>query len=987
LLAPLVAEAGAASGADAAMQSDPGQARFRLFDATVAFLRAAAERAPLALVLDDLHVADPSSLALLHFLARNLRGLRALVIGAYRDEEARLAPDVGRILADISREGTYLPLAPLGRADLIALVSGAAGRDVDEALVDAVEHATEGNPLFVNELLRLLLVRGDLTATKPSAGPLPIPDTVKEVIGRRVARLEETTRAVLADASVIGRDFAEAAVTAVTGLAGEAIERQLADAERAGLLVPAGTGSWRFSHVLVREALYRDLEPGRRARVHLAVADTLEGSARREEYVAEITHHRLAALPTGDAALAAESARRAAARAMTMLAFEDAAVLLESARRAVEALPPPRDERMLCELTLLASLARMRAGDVERGRAACLSATDEARRLGAGDLIARAALGYGAEVTLAISDRKLIELLEEALEVLPPGPSGLRAQCLARLAAALQPASDPAPPLAMAREAVAMARSLADPEVLRPVLAAAGSAFADYAPPAERAAVSEELAQLATAAGDRVLVLRAQGRLVFDHLELGALDRSARALDAYEELAREFRQPRHLWPGRLMRAMLASATGRFDEAERLAAEALAITPDASLGRVTHAWRRVGYALECEREAEMAAAEQSLPRVFQVPEFAPYADEFVNMSLAALRARAGDRDSARRHLAAVPLGGHFYRHEYGMMTMAAEAIVLAGDEKAAAVVYERLAWLAGHVASGGRTGMTCMGPIDGARAMLAAFLGRAADAAAHFDAALALASSAGLRPHLAQLQYRLSAFLRARAMPGDGARADELAAAARTLADDLGLRLLRARLGQPATGAAGPSQAPSPAAAAPGPQFAFRREGDYWAVAAGAEICRLKDGRGIQMLAHLCAHPGREFHVLALMGATGEEAADAGDAGALLDEEAIAEYRARIAELDEELAEADSWADQGRAARARAEREALAAELARGVGLGGRERRAGSAAERARTNVQRRIRGAIRKIADSLPALGAYLDRAVKTGTFCSYEPF
>ena len=124
-----------------------------------------------------------------------------------------------------------------------------------------------------------------------------------------------------------------------------------------------------------------------------------------------------------------------------------------------------------------------------------------------------------------------------------------------------------------------------------------------------------------------------------------------------------------------------------------------------------------------------------------------------------------------------------------------------------------------------------------------------------------------------------------------------------------------------------------------------------------------------MLAQLCASPGQELHVLALMGAVGDQAPDAGDAGALLDADAIADYRARLAELDEELAEAEGWADAGRAARVRAEREAIVTELARGVGLGGRERRAGGAAERARTNVQRRIRGAIRKIGETLPALG------------------
>ncbi len=142
-----------------------------------------------------------------------------------------------------------------------------------------------------------------------------------------------------------------------------------------------------------------------------------------------------------------------------------------------------------------------------------------------------------------------------------------------------------------------------------------------------------------------------------------------------------------------------------------------------------------------------------------------------------------------------------------------------------------------------------------------------------------------------------------------------------------------------------------------------------------------------MLAELVANPGREFHVLALAGGNQPgQAPDAGDAGALLDREAIADYRERIEELDEEIAEAESWSDAGRAARAREEREAIARELSRGVGLGGRERRAGGATERARTNVQRRLRGAIRKIGETFPALAAYLDRTIRTGSFCSYQP-
>jgi hypothetical protein len=149
---------------------------------------------------------------------------------------------------------------------------------------------------------------------------------------------------------------------------------------------------------------------------------------------------------------------------------------------------------------------------------------------------------------------------------------------------------------------------------------------------------------------------------------------------------------------------------------------------------------------------------------------------------------------------------------------------------------------------------------------------------------------------------------------------------------------------------------------------------------------------VQMLAELVANPGREFHVLVLsaagVGAGGDaaEVIDRGDAGELLDAEAIAEYRGRVEELDEEIAEAEAWGDAARAARARDEREAIGRELAQGVGLGGRARRAGGAAERARTNVQRRLRGAIKKIGESIPTAGAYLDRTIRTGTYCSYQP-
>jgi len=140
-----------------------------------------------------------------------------------------------------------------------------------------------------------------------------------------------------------------------------------------------------------------------------------------------------------------------------------------------------------------------------------------------------------------------------------------------------------------------------------------------------------------------------------------------------------------------------------------------------------------------------------------------------------------------------------------------------------------------------------------------------------------------------------------------------------------------------------------------------------------------------MLAVLLERPGCEVHVLELSGSD-RGAVDGGDAGPALDGAARAAYQARLAALDGELAEAEAWNDPGRRERARHERHALAAELARAVGLGGRARRDGGATERARVNVQRRLADALRRVQEGAPALGRYLSATVKTGVTCSYRP-
>jgi hypothetical protein len=180
---------------------------------------------------------------------------------------------------------------------------------------------------------------------------------------------------------------------------------------------------------------------------------------------------------------------------------------------------------------------------------------------------------------------------------------------------------------------------------------------------------------------------------------------------------------------------------------------------------------------------------------------------------------------------------------------------------------------------------------------------------------------------------------------------------------------------------------------------FRREGDYWLVVFEGQIVRLRDMKGVRYLGRLLADPGREFHVVDLAGVEqvgpgettvfaepGWRFPDAGDAGEMLDPRAKEAYRRRLTEIESDLEEARTLGDASRMAQANTERDFLVNELSRAVGLGGRDRRAGSAAERARASVTRAVRHAMGRIRAQHPPLGAHLERTIRTGTYCTYLP-
>ena len=261
------------------------QARFRLFDSIATFLRNATTTQPLLLVLDDLHWADTPSLLLLQFVVRELGRARLLIIGTYRDVEVGRRHPLTATLAELTREHGMqrIPLHGLTTAEIARFITLSTGVEPEPALVDAVQRETEGNPFFVSEVVHLLVAEGRLGGRRGMASwSVSIPESVREVVGRRLDRLSSACNDVLAVASVVGRDFTLPVLERVAELEPEAILDALEEAIRARLIHEEAVAErYRFTHALVQETLYAELSAGQRLRLHAKVGQALEQVYRR----------------------------------------------------------------------------------------------------------------------------------------------------------------------------------------------------------------------------------------------------------------------------------------------------------------------------------------------------------------------------------------------------------------------------------------------------------------------------------------------------------------------------------------------------------------------------------------------------------------------------------------------------------------------------------------------------------------------------------
>jgi hypothetical protein len=660
------------------------------------------------------------------------------------------------------------------------------------------------------------------------------------------------------------------------------------------------------------------------------------------------------------------------------------------------------DEPVRCDLLLRLGDAQVRAGRYAQAEETCLEAAELARRLGSSERLARAALVFGQrEVRGGEVNRWLVGLLREALDRLPATDSPLRARLLARLSLELTFSAEAELAEPTSQEAVELARRLGDPASLGSALRARWMALWGPEGLEERSALAEETLRLARATGDLELELAGRCRRVTSSLQAGDTRAVEADIAACARLAEELRMPSHQWTATTMLAMWALLQGSLDEAERLAEQARSRQPDGP-----NAFFAYNDLLEVLRWFQGRPHElpQARREVARLPRFA-YAR--VWRSLAAAE-RGEEATATARRLLQLLADELPERRRDGLWLpgVAATALLAARLQEPAAAdrLYQALLPYRAQVIAGAMPHpVVCFGSASFYLGLLATVTSRWAAAADHFEAAIAANDRLGAGPFLARTRCEYARMLLARGQAGDRRRAAELLDEALAAAGEMGMagvveaiRALRA-----------PEAAAPEAAANAAPEAAantFRREGEYWTVAFDGSVVHLKDSKGLRHLARLLANPGRELHAVDLEAADGSPAAsrpgprepaaggelegrrDLGDAGPMLDATAKAAYKARLAELRDEVEEAEDRNDPVRAAKARDELDFLTAELARAVGLGGRDRRAASHAERARLNATRAIRAAMANLARANPALGRHLAATIRTGRYCSYTP-
>ena len=793
--------------------ADPDTARHRLHGAVGDLLAAAGRSAPLVIVIEDGHWADTPTLLLLRHLARGAAEARALVVTTFRDTEAEVPEALSSTLVDLRRsEGVVrLRLAGLTADEIGDFVARAVG---DERVADLPQVAgllselTGGNAFLMTELWRTLL-ESDAMAIY-DGGPrlasalaeLGSPEGVREVVSQRLARLDTGTTRLLELAAVAGPEFDLSAITR-SGLDDEERAAAVEQAIAHGMIeeVPSPQIAFRFTHELVRRALYDRMPRLRRAQLHLRVAEALEeaGAMDSSRGLAALAYHFGAAAPVDGPERAIEYSLLVGRSALSALAFDEAA-----ARFAFALDLGVSDVRRRAETQLELGTARFRAGGSDDAMEAFRSAAQIARDIGDATLLASAAVGFEEACWRpGITDEGAVELLEEASRALGGDDSELRVMLLAGLGRAYAFLGNYAASDVVRHRAITMARGLGDRLGLATVLVRSYWSLGDgnLDQTLEMLAEARDLAEGLGAGDLQTEAMEWRGAGLIARGDLGV---ARRELADVLALAARQRQPFALHVAEHYASTIALCVGQLAEAEAAANRShewsRLLTGRAATG--THGVQMFGIRREQGRLAELApvarvlAAGEGMRGVWR-PAFA------------ALLAELGMMDEARGELARVHREGlDAYRSTLWVASLSylVDAIALVGDDALANLLYPELTPLAGGNVVIGH-GVASYGSADRYLGSLAATLGDHDRAIGHFERALAANRAMGADTWVAHTLYEFGRALRMRAHPGDEQRASALLSEAATMAERIGMAALLARA--QALGAAAPRSGTPP----------------------------------------------------------------------------------------------------------------------------------------------------------------------------------
>jgi DNA-binding CsgD family transcriptional regulator/tetratricopeptide (TPR) repeat protein len=779
------------------IEADAAQARFRLFDAIAGFWQRAAARQPLLLVFDDLHRADMPSLRLLEFVMAEAGSNRMLVMGTYRDAEVTLQHPLTEVLVQLHRHARVQRLLLGGfTATETAEYVAAAGLVAPE-LGSLMHEQTEGHPLFLAEMVREMLPSGagEVPASHGARSALRrVPKGVREVIGARVNRLTAPCLELLQHVAVAGRQFsADHLGLWRSGLTADQCVAWLHEACAASLIEEAAdTGSWQFTHVLVRDTLYDELPAARRAELHREVAEALERQHADDltPALSALAHHWHAAGSAGDSAKAIDYATRAAQRATAMLAHEEA---VRHYRLASDAVPATADhDARRCRLLLGLGEAQNSAGDSAGALATFARAATHARRLGDAGAFASAAIGFGNAVwRQGIEGTQAVTLLKEALSLAAPADNRERVGLLSALCRALLFASRPQEAEQVSRDAIAVARRLGDPQALYEALSAIVSGR--WYP--------EGLALRIEAAREGIELTRHAPHLPWPHstflgwhtgdlMESGDSVAALATARLHLEHARSVGEPFNEATALAAQAMIATHQGRFGDGEQLAQQAL----------------RCGERFDRANAAGIFGVQMFTLRRHQgrLGELAPVLQQFLDRGsldttwrpgLAILHCELGARDEAQRVFDTLA-GDDFNGIPNDAIRIAslaylAEVCAWLGDTRRAPTLQNALRPYAQRcIVFGAHT--ASLGSAARLLGLLAATLEQWDAAQQHFEFALGFDERSGGPPWLARTRCDYATALLQRHGSGDSDLAHTLAAAALEEARSLGLRGIEER---------------------------------------------------------------------------------------------------------------------------------------------------------------------------------------------------